>query len=107
FLPRLWLAGVAALCYTTAFILMFIDTSVFDQYRFHINYFVIDLLLNDPDGQVIHFPIIMWILTLLGALLCLGLVFLANLYLARLSSQSALGLKKLHFRSEEHTSELQ
>lgn len=97
FLPRLWLAGVAALCYTTAFILMFIDTSVFDQYRFHINYFVIDLLLNDPDGQVIHFPIIMWILTLLGALLCLGLVFLANLYLARLSSQSALGLKKLHF----------
>ena len=66
-----WLAAVAALLYSLAFILMFIDTLVFDQYRSHINWLVIGLLLNDPDGQVIHFPLLMWLLTLAGAALVL------------------------------------
>ena len=96
FLPRIWLVGAATLFYAPAFILMAIDTLVFDQYRFHINYFVIDLLLNDPDGQVIHFPVGMWLLTLLGALLVLGAVFLVNQFLARRAGNASAGVKKWH-----------
>jgi membrane-anchored protein YejM (alkaline phosphatase superfamily) len=91
-----WLAAAAALLYSLAFILMFIDTQVFDQYRFHINWFVIDFLLNDPDGQVIHFPLVMWLLTLGGAALVLLATFVAMTLLQRWAARHAPGLKKWH-----------
>lgn len=35
--------------------LLVLDSLVFDQYRFHINGFIISLLVNDKDGQIFDF----------------------------------------------------
>lgn len=40
--------------------LLFVDSVVFSQYRFHINGMVLDLLFHG-EGQVIHFDTIMWL----------------------------------------------
>lgn len=96
FLRGFWLVAAATLLYSLAFALMFIDTLVFDQYRFHINWFVIDLLINDPDGQVIHFPLVMWALALSGGVLVLLSVFLVMTALLRWASRYSFGLKKWH-----------
>lgn len=42
-------------------VLLFVDTIVFAQYRFHINAVVLDLLLS---GDVVSFPLITWIMVL-------------------------------------------
>lgn len=62
----LWI--LTALTASSGMILLIIDSLVFDQYRFHINAFVIDLLLSDPNGQIISFSIGTW-LTAAGVLL--------------------------------------
>lgn len=96
-LRSIWLVVAAALLYSLAFILLFIDTLVFDQYRFHINWFVIEFLLNDPDGQVIHFPLVMWLLALSGALVILIATLSAMTLLQRWAIHKRPGLKKWHF----------
>lgn len=63
----------AALLASAGLTLLFIDSMVFDQYRFHISAFVIDLLLNDPNGEIISFHWTVW-LTVLGALAALVLI---------------------------------
>ncbi|MFT6985071.1 MAG: membrane-anchored protein YejM (alkaline phosphatase superfamily) [Psychromonas sp.] len=46
--------------------LLFIDSIVFAQYRFHINFFVVDMLLS---GQIVSFPLITWLMVIAGMLL--------------------------------------
>ena len=46
--------------------LLFIDTNVFSQYRFHINSVVLEMFWA---GEVIEFPLSMWITTIIGILL--------------------------------------
>jgi membrane-anchored protein YejM (alkaline phosphatase superfamily) len=43
--------------------LLFIDTIVFAQYRFHINLVVVNMFLS---GQVINFPLITWLMVIAG-----------------------------------------
>lgn len=55
-------ASVSLLLFIFAFLqaLLFVDTFVFQQYRFHINLFVLELLFKG-QGQVISFPWYLWI----------------------------------------------
>lgn len=70
FLPakfsRLILSGVA----TFGLVLLYIDTLVYEQYRFHINWVMIDLLTS---GQIVSFPLIAWIKTTAAILILWGL----------------------------------
>lgn len=96
FVRGIWLVLAASVIYSLGFVLIFIDTLVFDQYRFHINWFVIDFLINDPDGQVIHFPLLMWLIALGGAMAVLVAVFLAMAYLWRRALQGPITIGKWH-----------
>lgn len=58
---RILLSAVAAL----GLVLLFADTLVFSQYRFHINAVVIELLLS---GQIVDFPLSTWLITLAAVL---------------------------------------
>ncbi|ODC03163.1 hypothetical protein BFW38_05980 [Terasakiispira papahanaumokuakeensis] len=61
-IPWRWpLLLLTALTASSGMMMLMIDSLVFDQYRFHINAFVIDLLLSDPNGQIISFSIGTWL----------------------------------------------
>lgn len=80
--PRL-LVLVSSIALSLFSTLLLIDTFVFDQYRFHISYFVIDLMLSDTDGQVITFSWDMWALLLAGLLICFFVAILFCLAIIR------------------------
>lgn len=61
-LRRLTISGFAAL----GLIVLFMDTMVFAQYRFHINAVMLELVMS---GQVVSFPLSTWLMTLFGILL--------------------------------------
>src|SRR5690554_7240140 len=82
-LKRVLVSAIAA----TGVVLLFADTLVFSQYRFHINAVVVELLLS---GQIVEFPLSTWLITIASIL---GVWF----------AEWALFV----WRSEEHTSELQ
>lgn len=64
-LSRVLVSGVAAISLS----LLYVDTLVFAQYRFHINLVMVDLLLS---GQIVSFPLSAWLMTF-GALFVLWL----------------------------------
>jgi hypothetical protein len=57
--------GLQAFIASLGIAVLFIDTLVFAQYRFHINAVVLELVLS---GQVVSFPLITWI-TVIGGYL--------------------------------------
>ncbi|MUJ26455.1 DUF3413 domain-containing protein [Aliivibrio fischeri] len=59
--------GLQALIASLGIAVLFIDTLVFAQYRFHINAVVLELVLS---GQVVSFPLITWI-TVIGGVIAL------------------------------------
>ena len=64
---------------------LFFDTVVFAQYRFHMNAVVVELAMS---GQVVTFPLMMWLMGLSGiALLLLGEFFLLR-WIERISVSS-------------------
>ena len=81
--PRYWIAGYSAIL----LVLLLADTFVYQQYRFHINGMVIDLLLHG-EGQVISFSrSMMWQIAALVtalAMLSVGLTRLLTHLLPRL-----------------------
>jgi len=71
--------------------LVILDTLVFDQYRFHINGFVISLLINDKDGQIFDFSITSQLMALAGVGAIVGIQFLvAKVLFDRLPSHPRL-----------------
>src|SRR5690554_4445281 len=58
---KVLISAVAALC----LVLLYADTIVFSQYRFHINAMVVDLLLS---GQIVDFPLSTWLITISAVL---------------------------------------
>ena len=59
--------GTQALIASLGIAILFIDTLVFAQYRFHINAVVLELVLS---GQVVSFPLVTW-LTVVGGVIAL------------------------------------
>lgn len=63
FLPtiprRLIISGLSSL----ALIVLFIDTIVYSQYRFHISMVMLELVMS---GQVVSFPLSTWLMTIFG-----------------------------------------
>lgn len=79
FLPK-WRFLKWAFCLYISFFhtLLLIDTFVYQQYRFHINFFVLDLFFNG-QGQVISFPWFLWALVIsFLAALCGFLIWLSG-----------------------------
>ncbi|WP_027014473.1 DUF3413 domain-containing protein [Comamonas composti] len=60
---RRWLISAGA---ALAILLLLVDTVVFAQYRFHINAVVLELIMA---GQIVSFPLSMWLAVIGGALL--------------------------------------
>jgi membrane-anchored protein YejM (alkaline phosphatase superfamily) len=50
--------------------LLFIDTIVFAQYRFHINFVVVNMILS---GQIVSFPLITWAMVIAGVMVLFAL----------------------------------
>lgn len=63
-------------------LLLLIDTFVFDQYRFHINRAMLELLLGPAGGEIFVFSYQMYFFALLASIvllaLCMGLLLLAK-----------------------------
>ena len=59
--------GTQAFIASLGIAILFIDTLVFAQYRFHINAVVLELVLS---GQVVSFPLVTW-LTVIGGVIAL------------------------------------
>ena len=72
FLPKNLRNVLQALIASVGVALLFIDTFVFAQYRFHINAVVLDLVLS---GQVVSFPLITWVMVISGLLVLFAAEF--------------------------------
>ncbi|GHC25597.1 choline-sulfatase [Kushneria pakistanensis] len=59
-LPRRYLWPVAALVATLGLGALLVDTVVYAQYRFHVNYFMVSLFLNDKNGEIFSFSLETW-----------------------------------------------
>ena len=58
--------GIQASIASVGMAVLFIDTLVFAQYRFHINAVVLELVLS---GQVVSFPLITWVTVISGVIM--------------------------------------
>lgn len=76
--------------------LLMIDTFVYQQYRFHINLFVLELFFKG-EGQVISFPWFLWALVIGFFLFVLTMQIFALLQIKKLRFFTLLKLKKIHF----------
>lgn len=65
------LTGLAVCSSSLVLTLLILDSFIFDQYRFHINAFVIDLILNDSDGQIFDFSLTSKLMAVAGGLFVL------------------------------------
>lgn len=68
---------------------LFIDTLVFAQYRFHINAVVLELVLS---GQVVSFPLITWVTVIGGVCALLAVQYLLVAWLERPASITKIKL---------------
>ncbi|MEH6469988.1 MAG: DUF3413 domain-containing protein [Halopseudomonas sp.] len=64
--------AIALLLFFIVQFLLLIDTFVYLQYRFHINGFIVDLILNDSEGQIFSFSAMAWAMATAMALLLLA-----------------------------------
>ena len=74
-----WLAVVIASLATTALV---VDTFVYIQYRFHINNFIFDLLINDRDGHIFSFSVASWLMgiAIVAVIIMIQLLFTKQLW---------------------------
>lgn len=63
FLPRRSRLVAQSVIASLGIALLFIDTIVFAQYRFHINFVVVNMILS---GQIVSFPLITWLMVIGG-----------------------------------------
>lgn len=63
--------------------LLILDSFVFDQYRFHINGFVLDLIIHDSDGQIFDFSLASKLIALIGVAFIFWVQTVAALWLWR------------------------
>lgn len=73
------LTFIAVVLSSLGLTLLVLDSFVFDQYRFHINGFVLDLILNDTDGQIFDFSLTSKLIACMGVL---G-IFLTQIFAAK------------------------
>jgi len=74
FLPKRWRQVCQITFASLAMAVLYFDTLVFAQYRFHMNAVVVDLAMS---GQVVTFPLLMWV----KGLSIIALVFLIQFFL--------------------------
>ncbi|WP_110669588.1 DUF3413 domain-containing protein [Salinicola halophilus] len=70
-----WLWLPATLIAALGLCALLLDTVVYAQYRFHVNYFMVSLFLNDTNGEIFAFNRSTWLVVaaaVLGALLLEG-----------------------------------
>ena len=79
-LPKRSRNVVQAVVASLGIAVLFIDTIVFAQYRFHINAVVLELVLS---GQVVSFPLVTWLTVIGGVSVLLALQFFAITWLER------------------------
>lgn len=79
-LPKRGRNLVQAVIASLGIAVLFIDTIVFAQYRFHINAVVLDLVLS---GQVVSFPLVTWLTVIGGVLVLLAAQFAVVTWLER------------------------
>ena len=60
-LPSRYLWPLAALLATLGISALLVDTVVYAQYRFHVNYFMVSLFLNDKNGEIFSFSAETWL----------------------------------------------
>lgn len=75
--------------------ILMIDTFVYQQYRFHINLFVLELFFKG-DGQIISFPWFLWALVIGFFLLILFFQFFVFYRVGRSTIFGLIKLKKIH-----------
>lgn len=97
-LPILWLLAAIvksffilriALVFTSGIglSLLILNSLVFDQYRFHINGFIISLLVNDKDGQIFEFSLSSQLMVVTGVIALLAIQwFMSGVIWNKLSS---------------------
>lgn len=77
-LPVVFISNKTLRTFLTAFLssigigILIIDTLVFDQYRFHLNTAVLELVFS---GGIVEFPVITWLTVIIGFLILLCLEF--------------------------------
>lgn len=81
-MPLRWAAVVLGLWGAFIQTLLLVDTFVYQQYRFHINLFVLDLFFNG-QGQIISFPWYMWTAVIAFVLGLFAFQTWVGLYLTR------------------------
>lgn len=94
---RRTLLVISSLLAASGLILLWIDATVFDQYRFHISAFVIDLLLNDPNNQIIDFSLIVWLSVIIGLGVLIAAEFLLSAFLLGWTVRNKPKLRVWHF----------
>ncbi len=75
--------GIGILLLTLGQILLLIDTFVFLNYRFHINRFILDLIVNDTEGQIFSFSNMFWIMAIACAFVLLTVEIVISEWLWR------------------------
>ena len=68
-----WLWLPAALLGALGLCALLLDTVVYAQYRFHVNYFMVSLFLNDENGEIFSFTTSTWLVVIGCVLLALAL----------------------------------
>ncbi|WP_110650634.1 DUF3413 domain-containing protein [Salinicola peritrichatus] len=68
-----WLWLPAALWAAFGLCALLLDTVVYAQYRFHVNYFMVSLFLNDKNGEIFSFAASTWLVVIGCALVTLAL----------------------------------
>ncbi|NWO55335.1 DUF3413 domain-containing protein [Chromohalobacter israelensis] len=68
-----WLWLPAALLGALGLCALLLDTVVYAQYRFHVNYFMVSLFLNDENGEIFSFTTSTWLVVIGCVLLALTL----------------------------------
>ncbi|WP_251975786.1 DUF3413 domain-containing protein [Salinicola avicenniae] len=68
-----WLWLPSALLASLSLCILLLDTVVYAQYRFHVNYFMISLFLNDKNGEIFSFTTSTWLVV--AASVALALLF--------------------------------
>lgn len=101
-LPLAFLLPVAALYRFLGVVLFFvvqfvllIDTFVFLHYRFHINRFILDLIINDTEGQIFAFSSNAWFMAaVFAALLLVAELLFAQWLWRRIESRARFAFSR-------------
>ena len=80
----------------SSLLLLAIDTAVFQQYRFHLNLFVWNLIINDTNNEIFQFSLLAKAITSLIAIVVLTILFYAATRLWQ-ASHKRFAIKRYFF----------